>query len=104
MSTQAAGFLGSGAKRGSHLVSGNGPVSNGSFTFWTQYSALNCVFLTVAEVAKRLRVCRATVYRMIDKGQLRALRVSSGAIRVSADESSGLQLRPAAPPPRRLRP
>jgi excisionase family DNA binding protein len=104
VSTQAAEFLGSGAEAGSHLVSGNGLISNGSFTFHAQDSELKCVFLTVAEVAKRLRVCRATVYRMIDKGQLQALRVSSGALRVSADESSGLQLRPAAAPPRRLRP
>jgi excisionase family DNA binding protein len=35
-------------------------------------------------VAERLRVCRATVYRMIDEGRLPALRVSSGAIRVDA--------------------
>jgi excisionase family DNA binding protein len=73
------------------------PISNGSFTFWTQYPELNCNFLTVREVAERLRVCRATVYRMIDKGQLRALRVSSGAIRVTEDASSGLHLRPARP-------
>jgi excisionase family DNA binding protein len=33
-------------------------------------------------VAGRLRVCRATVYRMIDEGRLPAVRVSSGAIRV----------------------
>jgi excisionase family DNA binding protein len=84
VNTQAAGFLGSGAEAGSHLVSGNGPISNGSFTFWTQYPELTPVFLTVGEVAKRLRVCRATVYRMIDDGQLPALRVSSGTIRIPA--------------------
>jgi excisionase family DNA binding protein len=36
-------------------------------------------------VAKRLRVCRATVYRMIDEGRLPAVRVSSGAIRIDAE-------------------
>jgi excisionase family DNA binding protein len=41
-------------------------------------------YLTVREVAKRLRVCRATVYRMIDEGRLPAARVSSGAIRLDA--------------------
>ncbi len=41
-------------------------------------------YLTVREVAERIRVCRATVYRMIDEGRLPAVRVSSGAIRVDA--------------------
>jgi len=41
-------------------------------------------FLTVREVAERLRVCRATVYRMIDEGRLPAVRASSGAFRVDA--------------------
>jgi excisionase family DNA binding protein len=36
----------------------------------------------VREVAARLRVCRATVYRMIHEGRLPAVRVSSGTIRV----------------------
>jgi excisionase family DNA binding protein len=55
----------------------------------------------VREVAERLRVCRATVYRMIDKGQLRALRVSSGAIRVAVDASVVLQPYPVGPRRRR---
>jgi excisionase family DNA binding protein len=38
----------------------------------------------VREVAARLKVCRATVYRMIAEGRLPAVRVSSGAIRVVA--------------------
>jgi excisionase family DNA binding protein len=62
---------------------------------------LNFAFLTIREVAERLRVCRATVYRLIDKGQLRALRVSSGAIRVAADAAEGLRLPPATPRRRR---
>jgi excisionase family DNA binding protein len=41
-------------------------------------------YLTVAEVAAQLRVCRATVYRMIDEGRLPAVKVSSGALRVPA--------------------
>jgi excisionase family DNA binding protein len=40
--------------------------------------------LTIREVAERLRVCQATVYRMIDEGRLPAVRVSSRAIRVDA--------------------
>jgi len=41
--------------------------------------------LTVREVAERLSVCRATVYRMIDDGKLPAVRVSSGTVRVLAE-------------------
>jgi excisionase family DNA binding protein len=37
--------------------------------------------LTVAEVAERLRVCRATIYRLCSEGQLGHLRVSN-AIRI----------------------
>jgi excisionase family DNA binding protein len=35
-------------------------------------------------LAERLKVCRATVYRMIAEGRIPAVRVSSGAIRVIA--------------------
>ncbi len=38
--------------------------------------------LTVPQVAERLRVCRATVYRLVAEGRIPAIRVSSGAIRV----------------------
>jgi len=38
--------------------------------------------LTVREVADRLRVCRATVYRLVAEGRIPALRVSSGAVRI----------------------
>ena len=38
--------------------------------------------LTVREVAERLRVSRATVYRLVAEGRIPAMRVSSGAIRV----------------------
>lgn len=44
----------------------------------------------VREVPDRLRVCRATVYRMIDEGRLPAIRVSSGAIGVAAAALSRL--------------
>jgi excisionase family DNA binding protein len=36
-------------------------------------------------VAERLRVCRATVYRMIEDGRLPAVRASSGTVRVLAE-------------------
>lgn len=35
-------------------------------------------FLTVAEVAKQLRVSNMTVYRLIKAGQMRAVRVGRG--------------------------
>jgi excisionase family DNA binding protein len=38
--------------------------------------------LTVPEVAKRLRVSRATVYRLVAEGRIPAVRLSFGAIRV----------------------
>jgi excisionase family DNA binding protein len=38
----------------------------------------------VREVAERLRVCRATVYRIFDEGWLPTVRVSSSAIRISS--------------------
>ena len=101
VSTQAAGFLGGRSGAGSHLVARNAPDSNGSFTFHAQDSEWNSAFLTVREVAKQLRVCPATVYRMVDKQQLRTIRVSSGAIRVIAEASGGLRLRPAHPRRRR---
>ncbi len=45
--------------------------------------------LTVPEVAKRLRLSRWSVYRMIENGSLPAVRVSAsptGPLRVSASE------------------
>ena len=88
MSTQASGIPQVGRGADSHPVPSDHLVSIGSFTFYAQDSESNSVFLTVREVASRLRVCRATVYRMIDEGQLSAVRVSSGAIRVVADSIS----------------
>jgi excisionase family DNA binding protein len=46
--------------------------------------------LTIRQVAERLRVCRATVYRLVAEGQIAAVRVSSGAIRVSETGLLGL--------------
>ena len=96
-SPQDCGIPGGGKRGGSHPVTSDRPIPNGSFTFWAQNPELNFAFLTIREVAERLRVCRATVYRMIDKGQLRALRVSSGAIRVAGDATVGLQPSPSTP-------
>ena len=42
-------------------------------------------FLTVAEVADLLRVSSMTVYRLIDAGDLRALRVGK-SFRISEDD------------------
>jgi excisionase family DNA binding protein len=41
--------------------------------------------LTVQEVARTLRVCTATVYRLCERGEIAHLRVSN-AIRVAADD------------------
>ncbi|WP_081436925.1 helix-turn-helix transcriptional regulator [Anaeromyxobacter dehalogenans] len=40
---------------------------------------------TIREVAERLRVSRATVYRLVAEGRIPSVRVSSGAIRVAPD-------------------
>jgi excisionase family DNA binding protein len=53
-----------------------------SVTFQAQRTIGTARLLTVREVAERLRVCRATVYRLVAEGRIPAVRVSSGAIRV----------------------
>jgi excisionase family DNA binding protein len=53
-----------------------------SVTFQAQQTVGTSRLLTVREVADRLRVCRATVYRLVAEGRIAAVRVSSGAIRV----------------------
>jgi excisionase family DNA binding protein len=58
------------------------PGPGGSVTFQAQRTLSPSRFLTVREVAERLRVCRATVYRLVAEGRIAAVRVSSGAIRV----------------------
>jgi len=42
-----------------------------------ELSPMGC-FVTVAEVAKQLRVSNMTVYRLIKAGQMRAVRVGRG--------------------------
>jgi excisionase family DNA binding protein len=50
--------------------------------------------LTIPEVAERLRVSRATVYRLVAERRIPAVRISSGAIRVvSGLPSRGKQQR-----------
>jgi excisionase family DNA binding protein len=53
-----------------------------SVTFQSQRTIGTCRLLTIPEVAERLRVCRATVYRLVAEGRIPAVRISSGAIRV----------------------
>jgi excisionase family DNA binding protein len=53
-----------------------------SVTFQAQHTLGTARLLTVREVAERLRVSRATVYRLVAEGRIAAVRVSSGAIRV----------------------
>ncbi len=82
VSRQASAIPRGRKRRGSHLVATGGPDSNVLFTIPSQYPALSSDFMTIREVAERLRVCRATVYRMIDDGRLPVVRVSSGVIRI----------------------
>ena len=42
--------------------------------------------LTVKEVAARLKSSRATIYRLCEIGQLRHVRISTHAIRITADD------------------
>jgi excisionase family DNA binding protein len=51
-------------------------------TIQAQRTVGTSILLTVAEVASRVRVSRATVYRLVAEGRLPAVRVSSGAIRI----------------------
>lgn len=44
-----------------------------------------CALLTVPETAKTLRTCRATVYNLMERGQLRWVQVA-GKRRISAAE------------------
>lgn len=57
-------------------------ASDFSVTFSLQRTDGEVRYLTVREVAARLKLCRATVYRMIAEGWIPAVRVSSGAIRI----------------------
>jgi excisionase family DNA binding protein len=58
------------------------PGPGASVTFQAQPTLGTGRLLTVREVADRLRVSRATVYRLVAEGRIPAVRVSSGAIRV----------------------
>jgi len=48
--------------------------------------------LTVREVAERLAVCTATIYALVERGEIRHLRVSN-AIRVHPDDLQAFLLR-----------
>jgi len=45
--------------------------------------------LTVAEMAKRLRVCKATVYKLVEQGRLGHVRVGN-SIRFAVDAQINL--------------
>jgi excisionase family DNA binding protein len=74
-----------------------GPAA--SVTFQSQRTLGTCRLLTIPEVAERLRVCRATVYRLVAEGRIPAVRISSGAIRVPVGALSRLADDGAAPEP-----
>jgi excisionase family DNA binding protein len=59
-----------------------GPDRAAQSRFQAQRTINPARFLTVREVADRLRVSRATVYRLVAEGRIPAVSVSSGAIRV----------------------
>lgn len=68
--------------RGDGAVVGGGPSGNAEAT----PDALSGPFLTVAEVARRMRVSKMTVYRLVHSGELpanrfgRTFRVQRGAV------------------------
>ena len=51
-----------------------------------QGHAATPVLLTVSEVAEQLRACTATVYKLIDRGKLPAVRVAGSMLRVRAGD------------------
>jgi excisionase family DNA binding protein len=59
-------------------------------------------YLTVAEVAGHLRMSRMTVYRLIEAGDLPAIRIGTRSYRISAEAFhrylAGLTLQPAPAP------
>jgi excisionase family DNA binding protein len=80
--TDVPATTGGGRSSGSDTgrLSRSGPAP--SVTFQAQQTLGTSRLLTIREVADRLRVCRATVYRLVAEGRIAAVRVSSGAIRV----------------------
>jgi excisionase family DNA binding protein len=79
-------IIGGGSGERSDTDRRNRPAPGGSVTFQAQQTVSTSRLLTVREVADRLRISRATVYRLVATGQLAAVRVSSGAIRVLATQ------------------
>lgn len=45
----------------------------------------NPEFVTVAEVARRLRVSKMTVYRMVHNGEIRSTRINQRTFRIPAE-------------------
>jgi excisionase family DNA binding protein len=62
-----------------------------SVTFQAQHTLGTSRLLTIREVAVRLRVSRATVYRLVAEGRIPAVRISSGAIRVHQTDLPSLR-------------
>jgi excisionase family DNA binding protein len=71
---------GPGERSDTDRLSRPGPAP--SVTFQAQHTPRTSRLLTIREVAERLRVSRATVYRLVADGRIPSVRVSSGAIRV----------------------
>jgi len=84
MATDVPEIIGGGPGEESDTDRPNRPGPAGSVTFQAQRTLGTPRLLTVREVAGRLRVSRATVYRLVAEGRIPAVRVSSGAIRVLA--------------------
>ncbi len=78
---------------GSHLMAPVPPVEPPFGAYVVQAAG---PLLTVAEVATRLRVSLATVYRMVRSDALRVVRVSN-SIRVPAEELDRALSRPQGP-------
>ncbi|WP_242352370.1 MULTISPECIES: helix-turn-helix domain-containing protein [unclassified Anaeromyxobacter] len=82
MATDVPEIIGRGSGDRSDTDGPSRPGPALSVTFQAQQTVGTPRLLTIREAAHRLRVCRATVYRLVASGRLPAVRVSSGAIRV----------------------
>ncbi|WP_242333174.1 helix-turn-helix domain-containing protein [Anaeromyxobacter sp. SG66] len=82
MATDVPEIIGDGSSERSDTDRPRRPGPGASVTFQARRTLGTSRFLTIREVADRLRVSRATVYRLVAEGRIPAVRVSSGAIRV----------------------
>ena len=89
LESDVPGIIGFGDALRSDTVRSERSSVTGSGTIQAQRTLGTSRLLTVREVAERLRLSRATVYRLVAEGALPSIRVSSGAIRIVGDRLPG---------------